>query len=61
MKVPGQARLTFEVEAVAGGGSRLIQTAEFHPEGVAGRAYWWALLPVHAVVFGLMARRIAGA
>ena len=59
MKVPGQARLTFEVEPVAGGGSRLIQTAEFHPEGVAGRAYWWALLPVHALVFGLMARRIA--
>ncbi|MDL2718235.1 MAG: SDR family oxidoreductase, partial [Acidobacteriota bacterium] len=58
MKVPGQARLTFEVEA-APGGSRLRQTAEFHPEGVAGRAYWWALLPVHAVIFGLMARRIA--
>ena len=61
MKVPGQARLTFEVEAAAGGGSRLLQTAEFHPEGVAGHAYWWLLLPVHALVFGLMARRIAEA
>jgi uncharacterized protein YbjT (DUF2867 family) len=59
MKVPGQARLTFEVEAAAGGGSRLLQTAEFHPEGLAGRAYWWSLLPVHTLVFGLMARRIA--
>lgn len=59
MKVPGQARLTFEVEPAHGGGSRLTQTAEFHPEGLAGRAYWWALLPVHAVVFGLMARSIA--
>jgi uncharacterized protein YbjT (DUF2867 family) len=58
MKVPGQARLTFAVEP-APGGSRLRQTAEFHPEGLAGRAYWWALLPVHAVVFELMARRIA--
>lgn len=61
MKVPGQARLTFEVEAASGGGSRLRQTAEFHPEGIAGRAYWWALLPAHAVIFGLMARRIAEA
>jgi uncharacterized protein YbjT (DUF2867 family) len=59
MKVPGQARLTFEVEAVDGDGSCLRQTAEFHPEGLAGRAYWWALLPVHALVFGQMARRIA--
>ena len=59
MKVPGQARLTFEVEAAAGGGSRLLQTAEFHPEGVAGRVYWWSLLPVHSLVFGLMARHIA--
>ena len=59
MKVPGQARLTFEVEAAAGGGSRLLQTAEFHPEGVAGRVYWWSLLPVHTLVFGLMARHIA--
>lgn len=60
MKVPGQARLTFEVEAAPGGESRLRQTAEFHPDGIAGRAYWWALLPVHAVIFGTMARRIAG-
>jgi uncharacterized protein YbjT (DUF2867 family) len=61
MKVPGQARLTFEVEPAPGGGSRLRQTAEFHPDGLAGRAYWWALLPAHAVIFGLMARRIAAA
>lgn len=61
MKVPGQARLTFEVEAAPGGGSRLRQTAEFRPDGLAGRAYWWALLPVHAVLFGLMARHIAEA
>lgn len=61
MRLPGQARLTFEVEEAPGGGSRLRQTAEFHPEGLAGRVYWWALLPVHAVIFGLMARRIAAA
>jgi uncharacterized protein YbjT (DUF2867 family) len=58
MKLPGQARLTFEVEPREAG-SLLRQTAEFHPEGLAGRAYWWALLPVHEVIFRGMAVRIA--
>ncbi len=49
------------IEAAPGGGSRLRQAAEFHPDGLAGRAYWWVLLPVHAVIFELMARRVAEA
>ena len=58
MKLPGQARLTFEVEPREGG-SLLRQTAEFHPDGPAGRAYWYALLPVHRLIFRRMAERIA--
>jgi uncharacterized protein YbjT (DUF2867 family) len=59
MKLPGQARLTFEVKPHAGGGSVLTQLAEFHPQGFWGRAYWYAALPLHALVFSGMAKRIA--
>jgi len=58
MKLPGQARLTFEVEPREAG-SLLRQTAEFHPDGLAGRAYWYALLPLHELIFRGMAQRIA--
>ena len=58
MKLPGQARLTFEVEPRERG-SLLRQTAEFHPDGLAGRGYWYALLPVHELIFRGMAERIA--
>ncbi len=59
MKVPGQARLTFKVSPRPGGGSTLTQLAEFHPSGLLGRAYWYALVPIHALVFEGMARGIA--
>lgn len=58
MKLPGQARLTFEVEP-RDGGALLRQTAEFHPDGPLGCAYWYALLPVHKLIFRRMAERIA--
>ena len=57
MKVPGQAWLEFRVEP-EGTGSRLRQTAVFHPSGVFGYLYWYALFPVHQLVFGGMLRRI---
>lgn len=60
MRLPGAARLTFRVEPAPGGGSTLTQTAEFHPDGLWGRLYWFALLPLHALVFGRMARAVAG-
>ncbi len=58
MKMPGRAWLSFEVESRQGG-SRLRQTAEFEPRGLAGRLYWYALLPVHAVMFAGLIRAIA--
>jgi uncharacterized protein YndB with AHSA1/START domain len=55
MRLPGEALLEFTVEPLAGGaGSRLVQTARFAPRGLLGIAYWYAILPVHRVVFGRM-------
>jgi uncharacterized protein YbjT (DUF2867 family) len=58
MKVPGRAWLEFGV-APAGDGARITQTATFDPRGLAGRAYWYAVLPLHALVFAGTLRGIA--
>ncbi|MFO1055091.1 MAG: SDR family oxidoreductase [Planctomycetota bacterium] len=59
MKLPGTATLTFEIEALDGGArSRLRQTARFRPRGLLGVAYWYAVLPLHGVVFRGMQRGI---
>lgn len=50
MKVPGRAWLQYEVTAIEGG-SRLVQTAFFEPKGLPGLAYWYALYPVHGLIF----------
>ncbi len=36
----------------------MCQTAIFDPAGIAGIAYWYALYPVHRLVFGGMLRGI---
>lgn len=51
MKLPGEALLEFDVEPLGGGRSRLVQTARFLPRGLAGLAYWYAVLPLHGIVF----------
>lgn len=58
MKLPGRAWLQFEVEPVEGG-SRIRQTAIFDPVGIFGKLYWYALYPVHQIVFARMLRGIA--
>jgi hypothetical protein len=58
MKVPGRAWLEFLVEPL-GDGTRVIQTATFDPVGLAGRAYWYGILPLHALVFRGMLAGIA--
>lgn len=50
MKLPGEALLSFEIED-HGDHSRLIQTARFMPRGLLGLLYWWAVVPLHHVVF----------
>jgi uncharacterized protein YbjT (DUF2867 family) len=59
MRLPGTAHLELQVEPAAGG-SRLVQRVTFRPDGPAGRAYWFAQLPAHRLVFGVTARTIAG-
>jgi len=58
MKVPGRAWLEFEV-VPDGGGAVVHQTAVFEPTGLSGLLYWYMLLPVHALIFGGMLRKIA--
>ena len=58
MKLPGRAWLEFEVTP-NGAGSRIRQTAEYDPIGLLGRAYWYAVYPLHQLIFSGMLRRIA--
>jgi len=58
MRMPGRAWLQFEVDG-DGTGSRIRQTAVFDPTGLAGLAYWYALLPLHRLVFQGMLDGIA--
>jgi len=60
MKVPGRAWLEFEVSS-GGGGSTIRQTAIFDPVGLFGLAYWYALYPLHQLVFAGMLRNVAHA
>jgi uncharacterized protein YbjT (DUF2867 family) len=60
MKMPGRAWLEFEV--TGDGRSAIIrQTAVFDPVGLYGRIYWYALYPLHQLVFGGMLLGIARA
>ncbi|AWV97135.1 SDR family oxidoreductase [Arcticibacterium luteifluviistationis] len=56
MKLPGEAWLEFKTE-----GDKLIQTATFRPLGVAGRLYWYAVLPFHGFIFKGMLKAITNA
>ena len=59
MKLPGRAWLDFEVTR-EGDHTVVRQTAIFDPMGLAGRLYWWALYPLHALVFAGMFQGILG-
>ena len=54
MKLPGEAWLEFRIE-----GNTVYQTATFRPLGIAGRLYWYAVLPFHYFIFNGMIRKIA--
>ena len=58
MRLPGEAWLEFEVHRDGTDGPRLRQSAVFRPRGLLGRAYWYAVTPLHAVVFGGMLRSL---
>lgn len=65
MKLPGQATLEFTIEpaeaatpAITSPQTTLIQTARFRPAGLLGLLYWYAVLPLHHLVFSGMLRGI---
>jgi uncharacterized protein YbjT (DUF2867 family) len=60
MRLPGRAWLQFEV-VPDGTGSLIRQTALFDPVGLGGLIYWYALYPLHAVMFRGMLRGLAAA
>jgi len=53
MKLPGRAWLEFKID-----NGRLVQSAYFIPKGVWGRLYWYALVPLHSLVFRDMIRSV---
>jgi len=53
MKLPGRAWLEFSIQ-----GTNLIQTAHFYPKGIWGRLYWYAVAPLHHLVFKNLLHKI---
>jgi uncharacterized protein YbjT (DUF2867 family) len=58
MKLPGEAWLEFRIGTEKDGRNYLLQTATFRPQGLFGRLYWYSVLPLHALIFPGMAKRI---
>jgi hypothetical protein len=66
MRVPGQAWLEFRLSDAHAGSdigtddhgvrTHVVQRAIFRPRGLAGRLYWWVLIPFHAIIFPGMLR-----
>jgi uncharacterized protein YbjT (DUF2867 family) len=59
MKVPGRAWLQFQVTPREDGQTLLGQTAFFAPKGLLGWLYWYALYPIHKVIFSGFIDQIA--
>lgn len=59
MKLPGTAMLNFELKPEeVPGRTTLAMTARFRPKGLLGILYWYAVLPLHNIVFGGMLKGI---
>jgi uncharacterized protein YbjT (DUF2867 family) len=62
MRLPGDAIFDLRVEASNEGGrtgTKIIHTVAFNPKGLLGYIYWFALLPIHSLVFNKMVSSIA--
>ncbi len=59
IKVPGRAWLQFKAIPIDGGRSRLVQTAFFAPKGLFGLLYWYALYPIHSLIFSGLIRKLS--
>ena len=54
MRLPGKALLDFRITANGAENCTLRQTALFEPRGLFGLMYWYAVLPLHGIVFKRM-------
>ena len=61
MRLPGLAWLDLRIETDEQGRTVFRQIAYFHPRGLLGQLYWFAVTPFHGIVFGGMQRNIARA
>jgi uncharacterized protein YbjT (DUF2867 family) len=61
MILPGEAVLEFRVKELEPGKCELTQTAKFLPKGLLGLMYWYAVTPLHDLVFDGMLLGIAQA
>ena len=59
MRAPGSGILEFDIKPVGGGRCELCITAHWHPRGVWGLLYWFAMLPAHLFLFRGWTRVIA--
>ena len=55
MRLPGEAWLEFKIDKE----NILHQTATFRPRGLAGRVYWYVMVPFHYFIFTGMLKNIA--
>lgn len=58
MKAPGAGALELEVHALAPHRTRVTATAYWHPAGVRGLLYWYAMAPAHGVIFDGLSKEI---
>jgi len=59
MKLPGVAMLSFELDSEGNvDRTELTMTARYRPRGLLGILYWYAVVPLHNIVFGGMLKGI---
>ena len=58
MILPGKAWLEFKISKLPNGKSQIVQEASFSPRGLGGQLYWYAVLPLHTLVFPTMIRNL---
>ena len=58
MKLPGEAWLQFRIVDQPDGGYAVEQLAAYRPRGLAGRLYWYSVLPFHGIIFKGMIKNL---
>lgn len=61
MRLPGTATLEFQLSYGNDQQTELRMISTFEPNGLSGKLYWYAVLPLHTLVFAGMLRGIARA